>query len=290
MERHFLVSVSEKSSAIYGIKFLCNLLSDREKTKIILFHTLPKPPSSWERDHTDIKTEIDKQMRRYEAIGREALEKAKKELLKLGFPDSHIQTRLNTRPVSKISGIIQEGEKGQYNTVVLGRRGLSWLEEAFEDSISKGVFKEKFNIPLWLCRKPDMDRRNVLVCVDGSDAAYRITDHVGFVLDDEYKHKVTLLMVTKENGSDEDKVKSILTKSKHHLHRNGVPMKLIKTRVEVSDKPADTILKIAEKDRFAAVALGHREMEYGFLKKIFTDSVSHKLFRELENSALLLSH
>ena len=168
------------------------------------------------------------------------------------------------------------------------RRGLSWLEEAFDDSISKGVFEEKFSTPLWLCRKPDIDRRNVLVCVDGSDAAYRVTAHIGTVLNEEDGHKVTLLMVGKKDESD-DNIKSILAKSKHHLHSNGVPMKLLNTRVEVSDKIADTILRIAKKDRFAAVALGRREMEHGFLKKIFTDSVSHKLFRELEGAALILS-
>ena len=32
----------------------------------------------------------------------------------------------------------------------------------------------KWNFPIWLCRKPDSGRKDVLACVDGSDASRRM--------------------------------------------------------------------------------------------------------------------
>ena len=202
MEKHFLVTVSEQKSAFYGVRFVGHLFSNKEEMRVTLFYTAPRPPAVWagERTHESV-TEGERQAKQYEVKGRDALETAKKELIKLGFKQERISTKFQVRRFSKVEDIIREGAKGLYDAVILGRRGLSLLEAAFDESVTKDLLVEKVNFPIWLCRMPNLERKNVLVCVDGSEHSRRMADHVGFILGEEKSQEVTLLVVKRPGTS-----------------------------------------------------------------------------------------
>lgn len=287
VEKHLLVTVSEQQSAMHGIRFLDRFFSNKEGIKLTLFYTAPRPPVVWEGERTrQSAVQAKQQARQTEARGRKALEAAKKELASLGFDPENIGTKLQVRRFSKIMDIIQEGEDGLYDAVVLGRRGLSWLEEAFDESLSKGLLEQKVTFPIWLCRRPDLKRKNVLVCVDGSDAASRIADHVGFILGHEKKHEATLLYVRKSGERSGKADEMSLSRSKEALLNNGFPEEMTRFKVVEAGNPAKAILKEAEQGQFAAVAVGRVGTGQGLLEKLFLGSVSFRLFRELEGSAL----
>ena len=287
MEKHFLVTVSEQKSAFYGVRFVGHLFSNKEEMRVTLFYTAPRPPAVWagERTHESV-TESERQAKQYEVKGRDALETAKKELIKLGFKQERISTKFKVRRFSKVEDIIQEGAKGLYDAVILGRRGLSLLEAAFDESVTKDLLVEKVNFPIWLCRMPNLERKNVLVCVDGSEHSRRMADHVGFILGEEKSQEVTLLVVKRPGGKLKESPENILSKSKEILLSNGFPSEMAKTKVIEARNVSDTILKEAEQGKFAAVALGRTGVGQGLLKSIFMGSVSDTLFRELKGAAL----
>lgn len=287
VEKHLLLTVGEQQSAMHGIRFLGRFFSNKEGIKFTLFYTAPRPPAVWEGERTaESAVQAEQQARKIEARGRKALDSAGKELTSLGFEPENIATQIKARRFSKIMDIIQEGEEGLYDAVVLGRRGLSWLEEAFDESVSKGLLEQKVTFPIWLCRRPELKRKDVLVCVDGSDAAHRIVDHVGFILGQERKHEVTLLYVRKATGRSGEKYEAILSKCKEELLSHGLSEEMIRVKVVESGSPAKAILKEAEQGKFAAVAVGRTGKGQRLLEKFFLGSVSFKLFRELERSAL----
>ena len=291
MEKHLLVTVSEQKSTMYGIKFVGHFFSKKEGMKLTLFYTAPRPPAVWAGERTIENLALTEQ--RYEEIeskGQQALETAQKELGRLGFKQERIITKLRFRKVSKVADIINEGAEGLYDAVVLGRRGLSWLEEALDESITRGLMEKKWNFPIWLCRRPDLERKNVLLCVDGSEAAYRIVDHVGFILGQEEGQGVTLFLVKKKGKIAAENTESILSKSRDQLVSNGFPANLIKTKVVEGGSVRKAILDEAEQGRYAAVAVGRTGAGQGLLEKIFMGSVSDTLFRELERAALWVCH
>jgi len=287
MEKHFLVTVSEQKSAFYGVRFMGHLFSNKEEMRVTLFYTAPRPPAVWagERTHESV-TESERQAKQYEVKGRKALETAKKELIKLGFKQERISTKFQVRRFSKVEDIIQEGVGGLYDAVILGRRGLSLLEAAFDESVTKDLLEEKVNFPIWLCRMPDLERKNVLVSVDGSEHSHRMADHVGFILGEEKSQEVTLLVVKRPGGKLKESPEDILAKSKEILLSNGFPSEMAKTKVIEARNVSDTILKEAEQGKFAAVALGRTGVGQGLLKSIFMGSVSDTLFRELKGAVL----
>ncbi len=291
MDRHLLITVSEQQSALYGVRFAGNLFSDKEGIKFTLFYAVPRGPQVWtgERDHESVH-EAELQAKKNENRGRKALRAAQKELMKMGFEEEQIKTRLQYRRFSKAMDIMQEGAEGLYDAVVLGRRGLSRLEEAFDESVSKKVLHEKSNFPIWICRRPELERKGVLVCIDGSDASGRIVDHVGFILAGEKAQEVTLLSVSKSRKSLEEHTEKILLNARDSLVNNGLPSEMINTKVVDDANVPRAILSEADEGRFSAVAVGRTGAGQGILGKIFMGSVSTRLFRELEGAALWLCY
>jgi nucleotide-binding universal stress UspA family protein len=184
---------------------------------------------------------------------------------------------------------MNEGSEGHYDAVVLGKRGLSWLEECFDESVSKGFLETECHFPVWFCRHPDPEKKNVLVGIDGSEASYRMTDHIGFVLSGEKSHKITLLLIKKGSTKDNE-IENIFSKSKAHLSGNGFPVELIKTQVIESEDVAKTIIKEADKSNYATVALGRTGTGKGFIDRLFMGSVSEAVFKSLNHSALWLCY
>ncbi len=283
MERHLLITISEKHDNLFGVRFVGNFFAQKEKMKITLLYLTPKPPGRFE---ADMETEL--RNKKSEAIGRKALNEAKQDLRKLGFSEGQIFTKLRPRMSSKVNEIIQEGSEGRYDAVVLGRRGLTRLEQTFDESVTSDLFEKDWGFPLWICRKPDSERKHVLACVDGSDASHRMLDHVGFILGQAQNQNVTLLAVSRKGNVGDKAVEDILVKSKEMLVADGISAERVSYKVIPEANAGKAIIKEAGSEHFAAVAVGRTGKVMGFLKKVFVGSVSRTLFQELEGASLWL--
>ncbi len=284
MERHLLVTVSEKHDNLFGVRFLGNFFGSKDEMKLTLLYLTPKPPGRFEAD-----TETQLRAKKSEATGKKALNEAKKELLKLGFSDEQVFTRLRARRLSKVNEIIQEGSEGRYDAVVLGRRGLSRLEQTFDESVTSSLFEQDWGFPLWICPKFDAGRKNVLACVDGSNASHRMLDHVGFILGRAEHQHVTLLTISKKGNVGDQSADDVLDRSKELLLASGMPAERIHFKVVPEANAAKAIINEASVEHFAAVAVGKTGKAMGFFKKVFVGSVSRTLFQELEGASLWLA-
>ncbi len=284
MERHLLVTLSEKQDGLFGVRFVGNFFTNREGMKVTLLYIMPRAPGTWESDQ-----DSEHQARKSEAKGHQALETAKQVLLKNGFDPERVITKLKGRRISKVMEIIQEGAEGLYDAVVLGRRGLSWLEQAFDESVTRGLLEKTCDFPIWVCRKPDLERKNVLACVDGSDASARMVDHLGHIFNQEKNQAVTLLAVAKKGNIGDKGADAILSESKEALISRAFPPDRIKLKTIEEGAVSKAILKEANERRFAAVAVGRTGTGKGLLQKVFVGSVSHTLFQELRGAALWLA-
>jgi hypothetical protein len=140
-------------------------------------------------------------------------------------------------------------------------------------------------VPLWICPESQSDRKNVLVCVDGSENAYRAVDHVGFILNDQQQHGITLLHVN--NGTDRES-KEIFTRCEEILHGHGISDEHIKRNSTWGVSVAGVIRNESEKGGYAAIAVGmHGIREKGLLKDhIIAGGTTAKLIGKIEKTAL----
>jgi nucleotide-binding universal stress UspA family protein len=287
MNRHLLVTVSDNTNAMHAVRFVGHFFSDKKNVKVTLFYTASRPAAVYAGEKTDDTVqEMEAQSKKSLAKGRKALDAARKELLWMGFPPENVETKLQVRQFSKVEDIIQEGTKGLYDAVVLGRRGLSWLEETFDESVSKGLLEQGIGFPIWICRKPEPDRNGVLLCVDGSESAACMVDHVGFMLQPDPLHRVKIIAVVKGAANSADIVEKALASARDSILKAGVPAERIETQALEGSNVAKVILKVAKEERFAAVAVGRKGAGQGMFQKLFMGSVSMALFKDLEGAAL----
>ncbi|MDA3788192.1 MAG: universal stress protein [Desulfobacula sp.] len=284
MDRHFLIAVSDQKSAMSGVRFVADFFSDKQNIKSTLFYSVPKPPAVFENERSlEADSRQKEQHRKILAKGKLALNQAGQVACGLGFLKENLIQKIQPQIFSKTADIIQEGEKGGYDAMVLGSRGLSMLEEIFEDSTSRNIFNETFTFPFWLCRSSNSSRKNVLFYADGSAASFQMADHIGFITGFEKKHRVDILV-----PDTIAKQVSVMDQYKATLFNHGLPADMIRARKIESGNPAKQILKIIEKETYAAVALGRSSAESSMLSRLFKGPVCSILFQDLKNAALWL--
>lgn len=286
MEKHLLLTVSEDTSALYGVRFVGYFFENLQEMKVTLYFTATTPEPAL---HSTTEHRLaGQQARARQERGAAALEHAKDVLQRHGFQEEHIVVKLAFGSQSKASDIMFEAERGLYDAVVLGRRGVSWLEESMGESVTRQLLEDTLTFPLWICRRPEQNRRNVLLCVDGSASSLRMADHVGFMLADHPSHAITMLTILKEE--QQDAAKDIFANCTQVLHENGVNQSRIQSKVLHSNNVANTIMQLAEKDRFAVVATGRTGAGGGLLQRFFMGSASSTLFKQLTGAVLWVCH
>jgi hypothetical protein len=289
MNKHLLVTISEDSSAQRALRFVCAFFTQKEDIRLTLFNTAPLPPAVWpEETSFESLRENEANVEAIIASGQRAMAKAREVFVNGGFSPAQVDDKIVARNFSRIIDIIKEGESGLYDAVVFGRRALLKLENFLDKSASEEMLEAKFAFPLWICREVDYNRHGVLLCVDDSEAFRRMADHVGFILQGETAHPVTLLRVVKKSDATISP-EGLFGDAISTLEDNGFPTRLIRTRLVVSDDVPGSILREAEEGRYAAVAVGRTGMRKGPLARIFASSVTLALFQRLTGAALWVS-
>jgi nucleotide-binding universal stress UspA family protein len=91
------------------------------------------------------------------ATGEKLLKETQESLVAAGIPAAQIQTRLmekesrpEARRVIAALGIIEEMQQGNYDVIVVGRRGTSRAFETFLGSVAEKVAREAHGKTLWI--------------------------------------------------------------------------------------------------------------------------------------------
>ena len=287
MEKHLLVACGDAYQTSQSLRFAYNFFTRRDELKLTLFYVVPRRPD-WRLDPVNLEAnpeamahiEQDKLI-----TGVPAMERAREWLLSMGFRPDQILVKISRGKLGTVKEIVRESEEGLYDAAVLGRRGLSWFEEMVTDSVSHRILWESLTFPIWVCRNPQRDRKNVLVCVDGSEECLRVADHVGYMLRHEPGHDVTLLHVCADDRCVD--AETIFGRALVELKNNEIDDDRIAIKVLTSSNPAKTILHEAEHHKFAAVAIGRTSHKPSTIGHIFA-TTSLKILRGIEGAALWL--
>jgi nucleotide-binding universal stress UspA family protein len=88
--------------------------------------------------------------RKAEESMESVFEEASSRLEKAGLSRSQITTRLATGALSRAGAIIEEALKGGYGTIVVGRRGLSEVEEFSMGRVSNKIIHMAKELAVWV--------------------------------------------------------------------------------------------------------------------------------------------
>lgn len=270
MNKHFLVTVSFDSADLTGVAFLCSFFQKLSEHQATLFHICRLDSNNMNATLLEMWGDPKDNTASQITVGAQrALGKAKSMLAESHMSVDQVITKTFEERYGKVKDILNEGTEGLYDAIVLGKRASYTLQSFFEraaDETAQKIIKEStLSTPLWICPESDQLRKNVLVCVDGSENGLRAVDHVGYIISKQPQHSLTLFHVQNNAGGGGD---DIFTAARNVLKEHNIDESRIHTDSSWGVSVAGTIMSFAEKEGFAAIAFGLRGMQAGLFKNM----------------------
>lgn len=293
MQKELLLAISDDRAASYNLRFLKELFNDFCDLKLTLFYVTPKK-AGWEIDKKNLAPQgrgLDEFVQHRKTQGQRALDDAAKWTRDvMGCSGDNVSIKAIQSQRGTVLEMIDETRKGMYDALLLGRKGFSWFEHFFENSVSHELLWSDIDFPVWICKRPpEMPRKDVLLCMDGSKASLRMVDHAAYMLANELNHTFTLFHIA-QKGYTSGRSGRIFDEGLAILDEHGVDEERIELKMATSKNVVKTILKEAEDGNYLAVGVGkHGESEGRNQPGLFPSSVTVNLMRQLETAALWVS-
>jgi nucleotide-binding universal stress UspA family protein len=290
MDCHLLLPLSKHSKAGAGVAFVSHFFTEKEPVRLTLLHIPPSQAAVWaEEANFERLDALEMQAATADAKGRAVIDGARRRLVADGFDKENINDTILSAQASKGHDIIRVARKGKYDAVVLGHRAQIGLADLMDISVSREMLEglaHAISFPLWICRFPERDRKNILLCVDGSEPSDRMADHVGFILSSEPGHDVTVFHVHNQTKTNLIQAEEVLNQAARMLMEAGLPEERITLTLQSGTNPAQLISEACDAGRYTAVAMGSAGSDRGLWDKLFVGSVARKVFKELHGATL----
>jgi len=127
-----LVAMDTSEEATKVLDFAGNMM-DITDCEVTLFHVI-RGLESWTEDASE-------ELQNAEKAATTLLEEAIGRLEGAGLNRDRIATKIRSGAASRAEAIVEEARKGGYGTIIVGRRGLSRVEEFFMGRVSKKVLQ-----------------------------------------------------------------------------------------------------------------------------------------------------
>jgi len=143
MAQKILVAFDDSENALRAVEFIAN--SFTKDHRVTLFSVVPDTAALCDMNSPSLipyftskqATFCDLEDQKKELV-KEAMQKAKEFLLKAGFDEPNVSLKLQSKNKGIVRDIVEEARSG-YDTIVLGRRGLSGIKEFILGSVSQKV-------------------------------------------------------------------------------------------------------------------------------------------------------
>ena len=144
MENKILLALDNSNNGLKAVKYVAdNVMST---AMVTMFSVLPDPTAGCELDGPSLAPIFKQNIKTFctiedakKAAVEGFMEEAKKRLVKAGFPSKNVAIRIRKKKVGIARDILKEAERGKYDTIVIGRRGLSGIKQYVFGSVSNKV-------------------------------------------------------------------------------------------------------------------------------------------------------
>jgi nucleotide-binding universal stress UspA family protein len=305
MEKKILLVVDGSIHSTRAVEYAVRVSSVVQNLTYTLFNIQPTISQYLlDESETDIqaKSELRKVARKNAEIAQGILEKHKSRMVGTGISERRIETVTQKKVLGICKDILDFAQEGLYDAILVGRRGLSRIEQTFMGSTTAGLVEHSSVIPVWVV-DGDVQSMAVMLSVDGSKASLRAVDHLTFMLGGNEKMKVTMFHVTPTLGNycvidfdeKESEAGEVIARGAKQcienfyaqaqkkfkqagFHENQITLKVVKRTMDVGK----AIVGEAKKGDYGTVVVGRRGVNEAF----FMGSVSRYVLDKTSDRAL----
>jgi nucleotide-binding universal stress UspA family protein len=307
VKKKILLAVDDSIYSKYTIVYAAKMASITSQLNYTLFHVLPTV-SQYLTDEakTDFQAnaELKKIMLRNQEKAIRFLNNYKDQMVKMGIKEDRIDIIAQPKMLGMARDVLEHAQKGLYDAICIGRRGLTRLQATFSGSVTKKLLQHSQFIPVWVV-DGEVESKKVMAAVDGSESSLRAVDHLCFMLMDNHEIKITIFHVSAKLGDyceidfndtggelekfivegDKRCVQNFYTHALKKFKDAGISedrilIKEVKPRMNVGK----AIISELKKGNYGTVVLGRR----GISRSFFMGKVSEYVIEKIENRALWL--
>jgi len=307
MERKILLALDDSIHSMHAVRYAVSLSSLLKEAAFTLFHVQPTISQFLlDEAKTDFKAkaELDKLIRKNAEHARGILEKYKTQMVRMGIGEKCIDVAARPRLLGLVKDILDHAEKGRYDAIVVGRRGLSRVQKAFMGSVTTKLVEHSGIIPVWVI-DGEVTSKKFIVAVDGSEASLRAVDHLSFIIGGNPDVRVTLFHVVPKLGAlfgikfgrkeagieqvfaetDKQHMDHFYAAAQKKFREAGIPEGRIEFRVTTrSGNVGKAVIDEAKKEDYDTIVIGRS----GVSRAFFMGSVSRYVIDNSSNRALWL--
>lgn len=197
MQKKVLIAVDNSQQSKQAVRYAARIAERVTDLSFVLF-TVQPIVSQFLSDDAKKSLGARKELERVKASNEkkclELLQSYRTDMISMGIAEDRLETISRPRRLGVAKDIIEHAQKERLDAVVLGRRGMTALQELFMGSVSSSIVQNSSVVPVWLIGG-DVKTDKILVPVDGSESALRAIDHLAFIIGDVPSLKPTLFHV-----------------------------------------------------------------------------------------------
>ncbi|MFP4084539.1 MAG: universal stress protein [Desulfonatronovibrio sp.] len=152
-----LIAVDGSKNSLSAVQYVANIVRP-DKVLITLLNILDTPPNLEKQPtiHPVFKSKL-QELRGQSGVQLQIMERVLEEyckiLLEAGISQNNIHTRSQSMQEGIAKDIMSEAKEGGYDTIVMGRRGITGMEKLLLGSISSKIVKSIKNCSIWIIDK-----------------------------------------------------------------------------------------------------------------------------------------
>lgn len=308
MVKKIMIAVDDSLHSKNAVRYVSRLSVRLGKIDYVLFNAQPMV-SQFLVDEAKKNVDSQKELRavteRNAATAQRLLDNYRLLMVQEGADETRIQTVTQARKLDIAKDIIEYAQAGRFDALVIGRRGISSLQELFMGSVSSNIAQNSNLIPVWIIGG-DVVPAKFLVAVDGSEYSLRAIDHLAFALSNAVDISLTFLHVRPKlkdycevdfEATQAEALEDLIRKGDKACIDNFYSAALKKLReFEIGEDRIQTktvaglanigaaILKEVHSGNYETVVMGRS----GVNKSFFTGSVTNTVLNKISKGAVWL--
>ena len=184
MRKKILIAIDQSLHSRNAMNYACQLSKEMGGVDFDLYHVQPMISqylTEEARRQPKARAELERICEQNSAAAEAFLEECKARMKDKGVDDVHIQTITKPRKYGIAKDITLVAEEGIYDAVIIGRRGITGLQELIMGSVTSNLLSSSKTVPIWIV-DGETSPGGILIAVDGSPGSLRAVDHAAHIL------------------------------------------------------------------------------------------------------------
>lgn len=192
MDKKILIAIDGSAYSSNSLDYLIRLFKNNESLSVHLLSIISSAAGdqSWMFDVDPLRQHSPATERR-RSTAEKYLKDARARLVRNGFNENNITFRAEITSASIATAIHAEANRGAYDGLLIGRRGIGKVGEMFFGSVSSYLVEKCHDVPLWIIDGA-ITSAHFLLAVQTKPHSLMAADYLGYIIKNEPGSKILL--------------------------------------------------------------------------------------------------